>query len=319
MAKIKTQLISVMSELGAGTRGSSLGFSALKLASLKYDPLFFVEREAVEVEHLNHLLHKENQLPSAIRLNGIAKMYERIESKVSTAIESGKFPIIFSGDHSNAGGTIAGIVKANSGKRLGVIWVDAHADLHSPYTSPSGNVHGMPLATAISADNLDNKGTNVQPKTEAETLWKKMQGGAQRILPQDLFFIGVRSIEEPEKNLMAKHNIPNIQVAEARETGIKQVAERALEHLKDCDIIYISFDVDSMDPSVSVGTGTPVSNGFTEEETGELLLYLVEDSRLCAFETTEVNPLLDDKGNSMAEATFRVISPVIKKIENKNS
>ena len=303
-----------MSELGAGTRGSSLGFPALEIASLKYDPEFFPKYSIKKIETENDLVFKQKTLRFGKRLDGIARMYRRIQDEIVTTMENKRFPVVFSGDHSNAGGTIAGIKAAHPTKRLGVIWVDAHGDLHSPYTSPTGNVHGMPLATALHEDNLENK--NNDPQEETIWHWNEMKGSNQRVKHSDLFFVGLRDLEQPEINLMAKHSIPNVTVDELREKGVKQVAKMALEHLGDCDIIYISFDVDSMDPSVSRGTGTPVEHGLTEDEARELLLNLVEDKRLCCFETTEVNPLLDDKGNSMAEAAFRVIKPVIEKIES---
>lgn len=309
----KMQMLAVMSELGAGTRGSSLGLNAIEIASLKYDPEFFANRKIKKVKTLNERLYREDKMRYARRLDSIAEMYHRIKNLVSDSIGEGSFPFIFAGDHSNAGGTIAGIKKCYPKKRLGVIWVDAHSDLHSPYTSPSGNVHGMPLATALHEDNLENK--NNQPDEDVIWHWNEMKGPNQRLRHSDLFFIGVRDSEQPEKNLMKKHNIPNVTVEELREMGPEKVAEKALDHLKDCDIIYVSFDVDSMDPSVSRGTGTPVEHGLMEEEARQLLLRLVEDPRLCCFEITEVNPLLDDKGNAMGEAAFRIVREVANKIE----
>lgn len=314
MAK-KVQIISVMSELGAGTRGSSLGFPALEIASLLYDRQFFPSRKITRLDTENDLIYSKSELIFAKRLDGIARMYEIIKKEVSDKLIDQNFPVLFSGDHSNAGGTIAGIKKAFPQKRLGVIWIDAHADLHSPYTSPSGNVHGMPLATAIHEDNLASK--NNQPADETIWHWNEMKGSNQRVNPSDLFFISVRDTETPEDNLMAQYNIPNVTVDQLREKGVEATARQALEYLGECDIIYISFDVDSMDPSISRGTGTPVEHGLTEEEARELMLHLVEDKRLCCFETTEVNPLLDDKGNVMAETAFRVVKPVIEKIESK--
>ncbi len=314
MAK-KLQILSIMSELGAGTRGSSLGFDALKIASIKYDYQFFIKRNVKRVKTENDLIYKKSTRKFAKRLDGIERMYRTIEKEVSQKLRNDYFPVVIAGDHSNAGGTIAGIKTAYPKKRLGVIWIDAHSDLHSPYTSPTGNVHGMPLATAVHDDNLENQ--NNQPSEETIWHWNEMKGSNQRVKHSDLFFIAVRDSEQPEINLMKKHNIPNVMVDELRKRGVKAVARQALEYLKDCDLIYISFDVDSMDPSVSRGTGTPVEHGLREDEARDLLLELVEDKRLCVFETTEINPLLDDKGNAMAEAAFRVIKPVIEKIESK--
>lgn len=311
----KVQIVSVKSELGAGTRGSSLGFDALRIASLHQAPAFFENREPIDIETLNSRLYKKADFKFAKHLDGVVKMYEYISKELLNQYQRENFPVLISGDHSNAGGTIAGIKKAYPNKRLGVIWIDAHADLHSPYTSPSGNIHGMPLATALSDDNLECK--NNEPHAEVSVFWNQLKGATPRIKHSDLFFIGVRDTEAPEEAIMSRHNIPNVTVDEMRAIGVKATADKALEHLKDCDLIYVSFDVDSMDPSISIGTGTPVPHGLSEEEAQELLLNLVDDDRLCCFETTEINPLLDDKGNAMAEAAFRVIKPVIEKIEQK--
>jgi arginase len=314
----KVKFVKVMSELGAGTRGASLGFEAIQLASLKSDKSFFTKYDVEEVETVNGDLHKERIQSEAKQIEGIVGMYNKIEEAVKAELLSGSFPIVFSGDHSNAGGTIAGIKAAHPNKRLGVIWIDAHADLHSPYTSPSGNVHGMPLATAISEDNTESKVEGKDPSKEVLESWNNLKGTTQRVNPSDIFFIVVRDTEGPEDHLMDKYGIPNITTDQVRQMGVAAVADKALEHLKECDIIYISFDVDSMDPSISRGTGTPVDHGLKEDEAKELILNLIEDPRLVCFETTEVNPLLDEV-NKMAEATFRVIKPVIEKIEKKHS
>lgn len=310
------QFYSAMAELGAGTRGASLGMQALKFASLKYDPEFFVKRPIQKIKSENKSLFKSSPKRFAKRLDGVAKMYENISDALSAGLLESRV-VIFTGDHSNAGGTIAGINKAFPYKRLGVIWVDAHADLHSPYTSPTGNVHGMPLANALHEDNLSHQ--NNSPSEDTIRTWNEMKGEQPRLRYEDLFYIAMRSAEEPEMNLVKENGIPNISVDELREIGPTEAAKQALEYLSDCDIIYISFDVDSMDPSVSRGTGTPVEHGLTDIEARDLLLALAEDPRLCCLEVTEVNPLLDDKGNSMAEAAFQVIKPVIEKIESKHN
>lgn len=311
----KIEILGVCSELGAGTRGSSLGLDAIQIASLQYDRSFFLRNKVSNLKTVNQLLYKKVEMPYAKRLDGIADMYGRIERKVSKTLGKGSFPFIIAGDHSSAGGTIAGIKNAYPNKRLGVIWVDAHADLHSPYTSPSGNVHGMPLATAIHEDNLECQ--NNEPENETIWHWNVMKGPNPRVKPEDLVFIGVRSTEAPEESIIERYQIPNFTVPQVREKGIDQVVSQSLEYLKDVDILYLSFDVDSMDPTVSEGTGTPVPGGFTEEEAKEILLGLIADPRLVCFEMVEVNPLLDKKGNSMGEAAFRILKPVHEKIEAK--
>jgi len=309
------QIIGVTSELGAGTRGSSLGLDAMQIASLQYDRSFFLRHPEIRLETVNHHLYEETDLAYAKRLDGIAEMYRRIEHTVSKSLKTGQFPVVIAGDHSSAGGTIAGIKRAFPNKRLGVVWLDAHADLHSPYTSPSGNVHGMPLATAIKEDNLECQ--NNQPEMETIWHWNEMKGPNRRVQPEDLVFIGVRSTETPEEVIMEKHEIPNFTVAEVREKGIDGTVREVLDHLADCEILYLSFDVDSMDPSISVGTGTPVPGGFTEEEAKSIISGLLKDPRFVCFETVEINPLLDDKGNAMAEAAFRIFKPIYEQLQSQ--
>ncbi len=303
------RIISCMSELGAGKRGSSLGMEAIRIASFKTRPGFFKKNKISSVSNVNKLLYTHSQNPFGKRIEGIVKMYRRLAAKVAEVLEDEEFPFVISGDHSNGGATIKGIKQAYPEKRLGVVWIDAHADLHSPYTSPSGNMHGMPLATAIAEDNLRNK----QKDIDAETadFWKKLKGMEQRVKPEDIVFIALRDTEKPEDDLIAKYGIKVYRVDELRQRGSQTIIEETLERLNHCDLIYTSFDVDSMDTSVSVGTGTPVDNGLTEEEATTLLAGFAGSPKTCCMEMTEINPLLDDKGNAMGEAAFRVLENTV--------
>jgi len=261
------------------------------------------------------MLYEDIKIPVAKRIEGIYKIYMRIEAKMKELMMDNDFPIVISGDHSNAGGTIAGIKSAYPNSRLGVIWIDAHADLHSPYTSPSGNVHGMPLSTAVSENNLDCKTVNVPEETAK--LWDALKGEEPRLSYDDLLFIGVRDYEKPEEYLLIRNKVPNITVSEYREIGHDAFLERVMKRMEGCDKIYVSFDVDSMDPTISRGTGTPVEDGFQAEEVEKIILSLMDDPRLCCFEITEVNPVLDDKGNAMAETAFKILNSVHTKLKAK--
>ncbi|MCH8545311.1 MAG: arginase [Cryomorphaceae bacterium] len=309
----KIKFIGNTSELGAGTRGSSMGLDALKIASFSLNKNFFRTYKVEQIPNLNDKLFEDIKTNTAKRLDGIVEMYNRISQVIGKAIKNNRFPVVIAGDHSNAGGTIKGIKEALPNDRLGVIWIDAHADLHSPYTSPSGNVHGMPLATAIMEDNLD-----CQAKKPSQTTinnWNLIKGDVQRVKPDDLFFIGVRSTEKPEDELMKRFNIPNVKVPELTEKGAGLVAKNALNHLSNCDKIYVSFDVDSLDSSISVGTGTPVPGGLSEEQATQLLIGILKDPRVVCLEFTEINPVLDTKGNVMAETAFRILEKAVNQIE----
>jgi arginase len=301
------KLIEVPSEIGAGTRGASLGIEAIKIAALDFMSNFFVHFPSVKVEVENHLLFEPIKSSHAKRITGVQTMYERISKEVSTALKENFFPILLSGDHSNAGGTIAGIKMAKPKSKLGVIWIDAHADLHTPYTTPSGNMHGMPLSTAIAEDNKECAAHEVDDSTKKQWDQLKSIGNiAQKVLPEDIVFIALRDFEKEEKHLIDKHKIKVITTAEVRRTGAESVVRKALRYLSDCTDIYVSFDVDSLDSVISRGTGTPVSNGLKEREAEDLISKFMQNRKVCCFEITEVNPTLD-KENLMAEIAFNIL------------
>lgn len=301
------KIIEVRSEIGAGTRGASLGVDAIKIAALDIMSSLFVNIPTEVIPDENRLLYEPVESPYAKRIRGIYTMYERVAHAVQDTLKSGLFPIILAGDHSTAGGTIAGIKMAKPKNRLGVIWIDAHADIHSPYTTPSGNMHGMPIAASIAEDNKENRTHNLDSAT-AEW-WDKLKGLGKvqpKILPEDLVYIALRDYEKEEEALLKKHNIKVIPVQEVRKKGVENVVRQTLLHLSSCDEIYVSFDVDSLDSSISRGTGTPVSNGLREREAEDLMASFMQNHKICCFEITEVNPTLD-KENLMAEIAFNIL------------
>ena len=316
MPNRKVKFIEVKSEIGAGTRGASLGVDAIKVAALDYGSNMFRQHESVEVKNENQLLFEPQGSPYAKRIRGLLTMYERVSSEVQKTLRSNGFPIVLAGDHSTAGGTIAGIRMAYPKAKLGVIWIDAHADLHSPWTSPSGNLHGMPVAASLGEDNIGNKMN--KPDKETVELWnqlKKVGGISPKITYRDIVFIAVRDVEPEETSLLKKHHVKMFSTAEVRRNGVERIARDTLSHLSHCNLIYISFDVDSMDSSISKGTGTPVRNGITEKEAGSLIVRLVQNEKVCCFEVSEINPTLD-KENLMAENTFEILTKVVSQLTN---
>jgi len=184
------KIIEVKSEIGAGTRGASLGVDAIKVAALDFMSNFFVNFSSEVVEAENNLLYEPIESPYAKRIKGVYTMYERVSTSVSNTLKSGLFPIVLAGDHSTGGATISGIKMANPKRKLGVIWIDAHADLHTPYTTPSGNMHGMPLAIALNEDNKACKVHEVDDKTV--DYWEKLKNIGKispKINPEDIVFI----------------------------------------------------------------------------------------------------------------------------------
>lgn len=301
------KIIEVRSEIGAGTRGASLGVEAIRIAALDFMSSFFVNFPSEQIENENKLLYEPVASPYAKRIQGVYTMYERVAKSVSETLKSGLFPLVLSGDHSTSGGTIAGIKMARPKNRLGIIWVDAHADIHTPYTTPSGNMHGMPLATALAEDNIESQVHN--PDAQTIEYWNKLKniGKIQpKIHPEDIVYIALRDFEKEEEAIIRKHNIKVIPVQEVRRKGVENVVRQTLLHLSTCDDIYVSFDVDSLDSSISRGTGTPVSNGLREREAEDLIASFMQNHKICCFEITEVNPTLD-KENLMAEIAFNIL------------
>ena len=301
------KLIEVPSEIGAGTRGASLGIDAIKIAALDFMSNFFVHFPSEKIEVENKLLFEPIQSPYAKRIHGVLTMYDRVSKAVCESMKAHFFPVVISGDHSNAGGTIAGIKMAKPKSKLGVIWIDAHADLHTPFTTPSGNMHGMPLAASIAEDNEENKVHELDEKTAR--LWdqlKKIGKINQKVLPEDVVFISLRDYEKEEKSIIEKYGMKVITTSDVRRNGAEDVSRKVLRYLSDCTDIYVSFDVDSLDSAISKGTGTPVSNGLREREAEDLISKFMQNRKICCFEITEVNPTLD-KENLMAEIAFNIL------------
>jgi arginase len=301
------KIIEVPSEIGAGTRGASLGIDAIKIAGLDFMSNFFVHFPSEKVQTENNLLFEPIQSPYAKRIHGVLNTCDRVSKAVSDTIKNNFFPVILSGDHSNAAGTIAGIKSAKPKSKLGVIWIDAHADLHSPYTTPSGNMHGMTLATAIAEDNSENKVHEIDEKTKS--YWEQLKSLNKinpKVLAEDIVFIGLRDFEKEEKSLIDKLGIKTISISEVRRNGAENISRKVLRYLSDCTDIYVSFDVDSLDSAISKGTGTPVSNGLKEREAEDLISKFMQNRKVCCFEIAEVNPTLD-KENLMAEIAFNIL------------
>lgn len=307
----KIQFIEVRSELGAGTRGAGMGIDALKVACLNKGEKFFAGHTPLIVNDRNFKLFEETDFPNARYTDAVFSNLQNVSNAVSDVLlQKNTFPLVLAADHSSAYGSIAGVKNRFPNKRLGVIWIDAHSDIHTPYTTPSGNMHGMPLAMAMAED---NKVCAVnEPDDEAIRYWeaiKQIGYDRAKVLPEDIAFVGVRSQEEPELELMKRHNIRNFTTEEVRKKGVYAIAEELFTYLNKCDIIYISFDVDSMDPSISVGTGTPVPGGLTSEEAEMLNTLLVKNEKVVCWEMAEINPTLDSL-NVMAEQGYRVLKSV---------
>ena len=310
--------------MGAGTRGASMGINALKTAALQkqaarmHSENGILSMDSRRVQTENSALFRAQKHKHAKYIDSAYKVFARATDLVAESLQNGLFPVILGGDHSTAASTIAGIKKAFPDRRIGVVWIDAHADIHSPFTSPSGNMHGMPLGVALANDNLAKQINDVEPET-AE-LWRMCQAlglpDGPNLDVNDLVYVAVRDTEEAEDHLIETHNILNLTAEQMREIGPVAVAQRCLEKLAEVDLIYVSFDVDSMDSAVSMGTGTPVTGGISVEEARILNETLVQDPRVCCWEICEINPVIDTL-NSMAENSLGIFQGVVDAIATR--
>jgi len=310
------KFIKVKSEIGAGTRGASMGIDALEIAALDYGSTLFKQINSVEIPSENNLLFEPHGSPYAKRLKGILSMCEKVAKEVSITMKKNIFPIVLSGDHSTAIGTIAGIKMAHPKHKIGVIWIDAHADIHSPYTTPSGNLHGMALAASLGEDNTSAK-INKPDKETLET-WnklKKIGNISPKVNYRDLCYICLRDLEPEETELLKRNKVKVVTTSEVKRNGVERIARDMLAYLFHCNEIYISVDVDCMDSSISKGTGTPVRNGISEKELGSLCVRLIQNEKVCCIEFSEINPTLD-KENLMAENTFEILQRAISQLIN---
>ena len=306
------KIIKNRSDIGAGTRGSDMGIDAIEIAAINVKNDFFNVHPYADVKTHNETIYNKNKNTFAKRINFVCEQCHRLRDEVKKELKKGFFPLILSGDHSSALGSLSGIQMAYPDKEIGVIWLDAHADIHTPYSTPSGNVHGMPIAAALSIDNREFSKNKVSESTEKNWLRMKNMGNKSPLIkPENLIYFGVRDTEKEEDQIIQSRKIKNFSVNEVRGLGLKSCIDQTIQLLISTDLIYISFDVDALDCDLfSRGTGTPVSKGFVTKEIISIIKGVKDTGKLVALEICEINPLLDNKGNQMAESSFEIISSV---------
>lgn len=288
------KLITVESDFGAGKAGAALGPQALieELKLKNFDAIDVYSYVNIEPRYTA----PSTETPHGKNIENITTFQQNVCRNISEVVQVGKIPFIFSGDHSSANALISGIKDHYANSRIGVIWIDAHADLHSPYTTPSGNIHGMPIAALMGHDHREM--AKNQPKEITKKLWDDLKRlGRRRITPKlqsnDLVFIALRSTEMEEERIIKKENIACYRPDDIRDLGIENVVSMTVNRLRNCEYIYVSFDVDSLDSSLSTGTGTPVEDGLNLHQAKYLMSRLLQLPNLIGFEITEVNPAID--------------------------
>ncbi|MCY3998141.1 MAG: arginase [Flavobacteriaceae bacterium] len=303
------------SDIGGANRGSDMGIDALEVAAINAENDFFNRLPYTEIDTHNETVYNKVHNTFAKRIEFVTQQCLRVKIAVENTLKNNQFPLVLSGDHSSAIGTIAGIKSAYPNKNIGVIWIDAHGDLHTPWSSPSGNIHGMAMAAALGLEN--NRHPKNRVSNQTINYWMKLKGlggTSPMINPRNLIYFGIRSIEPEEKLLIEQEKIVCFPVHEVRCRSIKECLREATNQLSSVDFIYVSFDVDALDSDlVSDGTGTPVSKGFDAQEMIDLIKGFFKTKMVIALEICEVNPLLDTKGNSMADSTFEIINQIFPK------
>jgi arginase len=296
-------VLGVPMDLGSGRRGVDMGPSAIRIAGLdaRLRELghTVVDDGDITIRNMEELKVgdvRARYLAEIARAAGVAcRKVERIMSR-------GHFPLVLGGDHSIAVGTVSGIAAycRREGKKLGLLWVDAHGDINTPDSSPSGNIHGMPVAALLGfgPDKLTGIG-----------------GKFRKLDPANVALVGIRSLDEGEKHRLKGVGVQVHTMADIDRHGIHRIMKKALARVTEgVDCVHVSFDLDAVDPTVAPGVGTPVKGGLDYRE-AHLIMELLNDSGvMTSLEMVEVNPILDQGNASAAFAVELVQSAFGKKI-----
>ena len=283
----KLSIIGMPMDLGQMRRGVDMGPSAIRYAGIneRLSPLFDEIHDLgdIPVGRPEVVVDQESNLRN---LDLVAEKTAMLGEKVDEAVQSGSFPLVLGGDHSIAIGTLAGVSKHY--KNLGVIWYDAHGDLNTAETSPSGNIHGMPLACSIGL---------------GHTKLTEIGGFFPKVKPENVVIIGARALDDGERILIKETGIKVYTMHEIDRIGMAKVMEETIAYLKErTDGVHLSLDLDGLDPSECPGVGTPVMGGISYRESHLAMEMLEEANIITSAEFVEVNPILDEKNKTASIA-----------------
>ncbi len=284
----KLSIIGVPMDLGQTRRGVDMGPSAIRYAGV-------IER----IENIGYSVEDKGNIEIALaervhsdentnlkNLKAVADASERLAQTVSDVITNKRFPLVLGGDHSIAIGTLAGVSRHY--QNLGVIWYDAHGDLNTADTSPSGNIHGMPLAASIGI---------------GDDALTRIGGYTPKVKPKNIVIIGARSLDEGEKELIKEKGIKVYTMHEIDRMGMTKVMEETILYLRDkTDGVHLSLDLDGLDPHDAPGVGTPVIGGISYRESHLAMEMLAESQLITSAEFVEVNPILDERNKTATVA-----------------
>jgi len=296
-------VIGVPLDLGAGRRGVDMGPSAVRVANLDGK----LHELGYEVEDLGNIavIQRESQSEGpahAKYLPQITDTCTRLAEMTGDVLRAGKFPIVLGGDHSIAVGTVSGVSQhlRQSGQKLGLIWIDAHTDMNTPDSSPSGNVHGMPLACCI--------GLGPQPLTD-------IFGFSPKVSPANVALVGIRSVDEKERRHVQRSGVHAFTMRDIDERGLRPVMEEAMDYASSGTAgFHVSLDMDVVDPREAPGVGTPVQGGITYREAHLAMEMLCDAGKMTSMEVVEVNPVIDEANRTAILAVELVMSAMGKRI-----
>jgi arginase len=281
-------------DLGSGRRGVDMGPSAIRYALL-----------GERIEALGLTVHDHGNVrtgmvealdqgdPSARYWSAIKRTCEELADHVAASVLEGDLPLVLGGDHSIAIGTLGGLARAHGGPG-GVVWLDAHADINSPNTSPSGNVHGMPLAVALGLAN--------DPRFESSAWPLPM------VVAEHTVLVGVRSVDLGERKRLREVGVKVFTIEDVDRHGMRNVMEEAIAIASGAPFMHVSFDMDVLDPDQAPGVGTPVRGGITYREAHLAMEMLATSGAVSSLEVVEVNPVLDERNATGALAVELMLS-----------
>ncbi len=297
------EVIGVPLDLGQQRRGVDMGPSALRVAGLeaKLEALGHTVTDRGNV-HVPVAETRRRGDAHARFLKEIAQCDQEIAEGVQQALGRNATPIVLGGDHSVAAGTVAGVANYFRAKdqAVGLIWIDAHSDINTPETSTSGNVHGMPLAALL----------GMGPAELSNLL-----GWSPKVLPQHTVLVGIRDVDEPEREIIRRAGIPAYTMRDIDERGLRAVMEKAIDAAaKGTAGYHVSMDMDWVDPEEAPGVGTPVPGGATYREAHLAMEILADHGGMLSLEVAEVNPILDEHNRTAELAVQLICSAFGKKI-----
>ena len=299
----KIRIIGVPMDLGASRRGVDMGPSALRVAGLQAR----IKQLGHQVEDIGNISVKQPEEMSygekrAKYLAEIADACKDLAAMVEKSLEESMLPVVLGGDHSIAAGSLSGVAGyfRKKEKKIGLIWLDAHGDINTPESSPSGNVHGMPLAAAMGY---------------GATELVELQGFKPKVEPQNISLVGIRDLDSQEKKLAKKSGVHVFTMRDIDERGMREVMSDALKYaMDDTDGISVSLDMDFVDPSDAPGVGTPVRGGVTYREAHLALEMLADTEAMVSLEVVEINPVIDEHNRTALLGVELVLSGLGKKI-----